>query len=74
MNRIRLPNVAKRPPKTPHKREDRRQRRGVPSMPAQIELTLELPRGPLPSAADAPAKDKDEKAPDRGIAIVDFYI
>lgn len=72
MNRIRLPDVAKRPDKPLAKRVEQRHRRGVPRMPAQIELTLELPRGPLPSADDAPAKERDKT--DRGIAIVDFYI
>ena len=65
MNRMQLP---KRPAKRP-RRYVRRE------APAQVELTLELPRGPKPSADNAPSEDGErERESERGIAIVDFYI
>jgi hypothetical protein len=57
MNRMYLP---KRPRKARHRRE----------APVQIELTLELPRGPQ---ASEPMESREEQA-ERGIAEIDFFI
>lgn len=57
MNRIELPKRSLR------KRKMRQER------PAQLELTLELPREHA-AAAKAPAAEEAE----RGVAMVDFYI
>lgn len=59
MNRIPLPKS--RPTR----------RRRPESAPAQVELTLELPRGRDATPAQ-PAADADQAR--RGVAIVDFYI
>jgi len=59
MNRMHLP---KRSAKVRRRRES----------PAQIELTLELPREPRHAEAVEAAKDEEE--PVRGVAHVDFFI
>ena len=60
MNRIELPKS----------HADKRRRREVP---AQLELTLPMPRGlePPPKKAESEAEGPQR---DRGIAVVDFYI
>ena len=51
--------VPKRPAKMRRKRE----------APAQLELTLELPRGPQETKSESAVQDAE-----RGVTVVDFFI